>query len=92
MNIIVWALFFISSTAAFVLPFSIPIKATRSSWMALRMTASSPTKLGKPGTAELDTPWEELGFEFRPTKSHVRIVYRNGEWGPMELVEVSFIV
>jgi hypothetical protein len=62
---------------------------SRSSWMQHGMTAAS-TALGKPGTAQLDVPWEELGFEFRPTKSHVRIVYRNGEWGPTELVEVSF--
>lgn len=46
------------------------------------------TELGKPGTAELDVPWEELGFEFRPTNSHVRITYKNGEWGAPELVKV----
>lgn len=54
----------------------------------MSMTAAN-TALGKPGTAQLDVPWEELGFEFRPTKSHVRIVYKNGEWGPTELVAVS---
>ena len=51
---------------------------------------ASRSALGKPGTAQLDVPWEELGFEFRPTKSHVRIVFKNGEWGPMELEKVSF--
>lgn len=51
---------------------------------------SAETALGKPGTAKVDVPWEELGFEFRPTKSHVRITYKNGEWGPTELVTVSF--
>ena len=43
-----------------------------------------------PGSAKLDTPWEELGFEFRPTNSHVRITYKDGEWGKPELVKVRF--
>ena len=42
-----------------------------------------------PGTAELDTPWEELGFEFRPTNSHVQITFKDGEWGAPELKKVS---
>mmetsp|Transcript_37780 Transcript_37780/g.43155 ORF Transcript_37780/g.43155 Transcript_37780/m.43155 type:complete len:421 (+) Transcript_37780:26-1288(+) len=45
------------------------------------------TELGKPGTAELDVPWEELGFEFRNTNSHVRMTYKNGEWGSPEFVK-----
>lgn len=44
--------------------------------------------LGKPGTAEMDVPWEDLGFEFRPTNSNVRMTYKDGEWGEMELVKV----
>jgi len=47
--------------------------------------------LGKPGTAQLDTPWEELGFEFRPTKSHVRVTFKDGEWGEPETVKVYCI-
>ena len=50
--------------------------------------ASSASKV-KPGSAELDTPWEELGFEFRPTNSHVKLTYKDGEWGAPELVKVS---
>lgn len=46
------------------------------------------TTLGKPGTAKMDVPWEELGFEFRQTKNHLRLTYRNGSWGEPELVEV----
>jgi branched-chain amino acid aminotransferase len=42
--------------------------------------------VGVPGTANL--PWSELGFEFRPTKSHLRMVYKDGKWGEEELVEV----
>ena len=50
--------------------------------------STSSTSMGKPGTAELGTPWEDLGFEFRPTKSNLRIVYKDGKWGEMELCEV----
>ena len=48
--------------------------------------ATSTSEIGTPGTADL--PWSELGFEFRPTKSHLRMVYRDGKWGEAELVEV----
>ena len=30
------------------------------------------------GGAGLD--WANLGFEFRPTKSHIKFVYKNGAW------------
>ena len=46
------------------------------------------SKLGKPGTAMMDVPWQDLGFEFRPTNSNVRMTYKDGEWGGMELVKV----
>lgn len=39
-----------------------------------------------PGTA--DVPWKELGFEFRPTKSHLKMTFKDGKWGAMELDEV----
>ena len=42
----------------------------------------------QPGTAELDKPWTELGFEFRPTNSHLRMTFKDGEWGAPELVKV----
>jgi len=47
--------------------------------------------LGIPGTAELDKPWKELGFEFRPTKSNLRITYKNGEWGEFEMCESDYV-
>jgi hypothetical protein len=50
---------------------------------------SSTSARTKPGTAELDTPWEELGFEFRATNSHVKLTCKDGEWGKPELVKVS---
>ena len=46
-------------------------------------------KAAKPGTAGLD--WSDLGFEFRPTKSHLKMVWSEdtGAWGPAELVDDS---
>ena len=58
-----------------------------SSQLNVATSSSTDTAVGKPGTADL--PWGELGFEFRPTKSHLRMVYRDGKWGEAELVEVS---
>jgi branched-chain amino acid aminotransferase len=40
-----------------------------------------------PGTAQLDTPWEELGFEFRPTRSHLKMLWSDGSWQEPTLVE-----
>ena len=51
----------------------------------LSVSAAS-TDVGAPGTADL--PWSELGFEYRPTKSHLRMVYKDGKWGEAELIEV----
>jgi len=45
--------------------------------------------VGAPGTADL--PWSELGFEFRPTKSHLRMTYRDGKWQEAEMVESPYI-
>lgn len=42
-----------------------------------------------PGTA--DVAWNELGFEFLPTKSHLEMVYKDGKWGPMELKEDPYL-
>lgn len=47
-------------------------------------------EIGLPGTAKISKPWNELGFEFTPTKSNVRITYKDGAWGKMEICEVSF--
>jgi len=51
--------------------------------------SSSTDKKNIPGTAKLDKDWEQLGFEFRQTKSNARIVYKNGAWGDIQLVEVK---
>ena len=53
-----------------------------------RLFASVEEALKKPGTAEMDVPWEDLGFVFRPTNSNVRMTFKVGEWGEMKLVKV----
>mmetsp|Transcript_25972 Transcript_25972/g.58547 ORF Transcript_25972/g.58547 Transcript_25972/m.58547 type:complete len:350 (-) Transcript_25972:114-1163(-) len=45
--------------------------------------------MGAPGTADL--PWEDLGFELRTTKSHLRMVYKDGKWGEAKLVESPYL-
>ena len=55
----------------------------------LSVSATEINAVGVAGTAEL--PWGELGFEFRPTKSHLRMTYRDGKWGQEELVESPYI-
>lgn len=79
-----------ASALSRLFPPSHPYTTTRQS-----SSSSSPTVLHMsstakkaPGTAKLDTPWEELGFEFRPTNSHVRLQYKDGEWMKPELVKV----
>ena len=37
------------------------------------------------GSANLD--WSSLGFEYRQTKSFVKVSYKNGKWGDIELIE-----
>jgi len=54
-------------------------------------TTSTSLSVGKPGTAELGVAWSELGFEFRPTKSHLQMVYKDGEWQEPKLVEETSI-
>jgi len=46
-------------------------------------------EIGAPGTADL--PWNELGFEFRTTKSHLKMIYKDGKWGEAELVESPYL-
>ena len=46
-----------------------------------------------PGTADMGMPWEDLGFEFRPTNSHVKLTWKDGEgWSEPELIKVSSAV
>lgn len=58
---------------------------------ATKNIALSADEGGRPGTATLDVPWEELGFEFRPTKSHLSMTYKDGMWGPMELHQEPYL-
>lgn len=55
------------------------------------VTTAEFVALGKPGTAKMDKPWGELGFEYRVTKSHLKMVFRDGEWGEPELVQDPYV-
>ena len=58
----------------------------------LYMSSTTDTTKTKkmPGTAEMGMPWEDLGFEFRPTNSHVKLTWKDGEgWSEPELIKVS---
>lgn len=46
----------------------------------------------QPGTADLGgIKWEDLGFQFRSTNSHVRLTYKDGKWGAPELVSEPYV-
>lgn len=45
-----------------------------------------------PGTAVLDKPWKDLGFEFRDTNAHVKLTWKEGEgWSKPELVKEPYV-
>jgi hypothetical protein len=65
---------------------------------AFRLASTTTTTTKKvPGTANLGgIAWEDLGFEFRPTNSHIKVVYKEnadgtGSWGAPELVKDPFV-
>lgn len=60
----------------------------KSSSSSLSVSAVS-NEIGAPGMADL--PWNELGFEFRATKSHLKMIYKDGKWGEAELVESPYL-
>lgn len=85
-----------SILAAVALPTCSSFQVSSAAWGLSARQGSTPqsTRLASttakvPGSAQLDTPWEELGFEFRPTNSHVKVVYKDGAWQEPELVKVS---
>lgn len=49
------------------------------------VVASAVTDKYEAGTADL--PWDDLGFEFRETRSHMRFTWKHGEWNAGELVQ-----
>ena len=54
-------------------------------------TAAGETKTTHraPGTADLD--WANLGFEFRQTRSHIKFVWKDGQWSEGELVADPYV-
>lgn len=91
---------FPSSTLAFMVPVRQQQQQQYVSRMStLSVLAMSSTKTKKiPGTADLGgIAWEDLGFEFRPTNSHIKVVYTenadgtSGSWGEPELVTEPYV-
>jgi branched-chain amino acid aminotransferase len=80
-----------SASAFLAAPVTFGTTSTSTRDSSLSVAAETRPPLGIPGTAELDKPWKELGFEFRPTKSNLRVTYKNGEWGEPEMCESEFI-
>ncbi|GKY93925.1 hypothetical protein MPSEU_000359400 [Mayamaea pseudoterrestris] len=63
-----------------------------SSTVSSTATSSTKSSARLPGTAHLDVAWEDLGFEFRPTRSHVKLVYQTGSgWSEPELVNDPYV-
>jgi branched-chain amino acid aminotransferase len=89
----------LATALAAVLPWAVPAFHVQPALTPLsqssRRTATAPlaasTTTKVPGTAKLDVAWEDLGFEFRPTHSHVKMMYTNGKWGAPELVSEPYI-
>lgn len=54
-------------------------------------TVTDPIKTKRlPGTADVGMPWEDLGFEYLQTNSHLKLTWKDGEgWSKPELVAVS---
>ena len=70
--------------------FSVRHTLRQQSLTSLSASTSATTKL--PGSAQLDVAWQDLGFEFRPTHSHVKLVYKEGVgWSEPELVQDPYI-
>jgi len=61
-------------------------QATGPFTLSMSSSTKAETSRKLPGTAEMDVAWEDLGFEFRPTNSHVKMVWKDGEWQKPELI------
>ena len=67
-------------------------RPTSNQQQPLFMSTTEVSALPKPGTAEIDVAWSDLGFEFRPTKSHLKMVWTEEKgWGQAELVESPYV-
>lgn len=53
------------------------------------VAANVDTTLSRVGSAELD--WAEMGFSYVQTNCFVQCVYKDGEWGELELVKDPYI-
>lgn len=93
----------VSSSFSFLLPSpsqtTLQYRSNRQQHMSRRarttttitMDAAAPagTSHKTAGAANLD--WANLGFEFRQTRSHLKYVWKNGEWSKGELVADPYV-
>eukprot|EP00953_Heterococcus_sp_UTEX-ZZ885_P033258 17321-Heterococcus_DN1.PRE.1 len=89
----------IAASRAFT-PFTAPgrlqaiTKTTRSRLHARQRAAAGPTMVAAERTRQIgsaDLDWPNLGFAWRDVNSHVKFVYKDGAWGPGELVKDSYV-
>jgi hypothetical protein len=64
--------------------FSIEISYALKSFNPL--TTVSWTSLNAKSISSTNLDWSNLGFEYRQTDSFAQCSYRNGAWGPVELI------
>lgn len=85
------SLLFLSTAQAFVRPGTfVSRQHTKQHIRSTHLWSATERKM--PGTAKLDVAWEDLGFEFRPTNSYVKLTHKEGEgWGEPELVKEPYI-
>ena len=67
-------------------------RAAQTNQQRLFMSTTEASAVAKPGTAEIDVAWSDLGFEFRPTKSHLKMTWTEEKgWGAAELVDSPYV-
>ena len=88
---LLFGLLFSSTAQAFVRPGGVVTRHHQQQHSrSTRLWSATERKM--PGTAKLDVAWEDLGFEFRPTNSYVKMTHKEGEgWGEPELVKEPYI-
>ncbi len=59
--------------------------------MRIHATASRNQRVEWTVNCKIDINWDELGFNYMDTNCHIRSVWRNGSWGPVELVDSPYL-
>lgn len=66
--------------------YSLAIHHSKSSLNTRALSSSSSSRLFGKGVSSANLDWPNLGFEYRSTDSFVQCTYRDGKWGPVEVV------